>query len=102
MLKKQNEKSNMHFTVWLINSPSVTLTLNANTTPFTKKNSELLIVFMAGYGKYVLENPGAIDEMKANLAGIRSAMKVYNLGGVKKDKKMLALIELEKAGTLEK
>ena len=58
---------------------------------------------MGGWTKYCLENNYSKDNLKGNLAGIRSAIKVYKLGvGLKKDKEMQKLIDLEDKGELEK
>lgn len=89
-------------TAWIINSPTVTIEVNSNVLTFTKKNSDLLIYFMAGWTKYVLENNYSKDLVKSNLAGIRMAMNIYQKGiAMKKDKEMEKLIEKESSGTLE-
>jgi hypothetical protein len=87
---------------WLTNTPTITLEINANILIFTKKNSELLMFFMAGWTKYSLENNYSNDVLQGNLAGIRSAINIYNEGGLKKDKKMQKLVELDEKGELEK
>jgi hypothetical protein len=90
-------------TAWIVNSPTVTIEVNSNVLTFTKKNSELLIIFMGGWTKYVLENSYSKDDYQGNLAGVRSAVKVYKMGnGLKKDKAMDKLIAMEENGELEK
>lgn len=86
---------------WLTNSPTVTIEMNANILNFTNKNSELLIFFMAGWAKYSLEHNYSKDVVQGSLAGIRSAIKIYKKGGLKKDKKMQKLVVLNKNGGLE-
>lgn len=89
-------------TAWLTNAPQVTIDLNAKTTPFIKKNPELLMIFMAGWTRYVLQNGYSKDPIQGNVAGIKSAIKVYKAGnGLKKDKEMDKLIKLEESGGLE-
>lgn len=86
---------------WITDSPTVTLEINANVLTFNKKNNELIVFFMAGWIKYSLENEYSKDVLQGNLAGIRCAMKIYEAGGLKKDKNMKRLIKLEKEGKLE-
>jgi hypothetical protein len=90
-------------TGWITNSPTVTLTINANVLTFSKKNSQLIMFFMAGWTKYALENNYSNDVEKGSIAGVRSAIKVYKKGvGLKKDKAMDQLVQLEEKGELEK
>ncbi len=86
---------------WLSKSPTVTVSVYDKATPFLKKNPELLFMFMAGYAKYALANDYAKDAVKGSTEGIRSSIKLYQLGGMKKDKYMKKLIELEANGKLE-
>jgi len=87
---------------WLTNSPTVTIEVNSKILTFTKKNSDLLIFFMAGWTKFCLENSYSKDLIKGNLAGVRSAINIYKKGiGLKKDKEMQKLVELEDKGELE-
>ncbi len=87
---------------WLTNAPEVTVEMDAKTTTFIKKNPELIMVFMGGWTRYVLQNRYSKDKVQGNLAGIKSAIKVYKLGnGLKKDKEMEKLIKLDEAGGLE-
>lgn len=103
-LNQQEDKRKMQnalLTAWIINSPTVTIEVNSNILTFTKKNSELLIIFMGGWTKYVLENSYSKDNYAGNLAGVKSAIKVYKMGnGIKKDKAMDKLITLEENGEL--
>ena len=90
------------FLAWLTNSPEVTININAKTVTFTKKNPELMMMFMAGWARYALQNGYSKDMVRCNLAGIKSAIKVYKLGnGMKKDKEMERLIKLDEDGGLE-
>jgi hypothetical protein len=86
---------------WLTNSPTVTLEINANVLTFTKKNSELLILFMAGWTRYCLTNNYSKDITQGCLAGIKSAIKVFKSGDLKKDKEMQKLVDLDEKGELE-
>ena len=94
---------NSNLIVWITNSPTVTIELNSKVVTFTKKNSELLITFMGGWIKYALQNSYSQDAVKCNLAGIRSAIKVYQMGnGLKRDKQIEKVIELDSKNELEK
>ena len=86
---------------WITNSPTVTLELNADILDFTKKNSDLLIVFMAGWTRYSLQNNYSKDNVLGSTAGLKSAIKVYKTGLLKKDKEMQKLVDLDEKGELE-
>lgn len=102
-----NENEEMHkfqyglLIEWMTNSPTVTLSLQPYVMEYTKKNSELLIIFMSGWTRYSLQNEYATDALQCNLAGLQSMIKVYKTGKLKKDKKMDELVELEAKGKLE-
>lgn len=86
---------------WISGSPTVTLTLQEYVMDYTKKNSDLLIIFMGGWTKYALQNEYTTDVLQCNLAGVMSMIKVYKTGKLKKDKKMDELVKLETDGKLE-
>ena len=90
------------FLAWLTNSPTVTIELNEKVTPFLKKNPDLLFAFMGGWTKYTLQNAYSKDATKCNLAGIKSAIKLYRMGNkIKKDKEMEKLIDMDGKSELE-
>jgi biopolymer transport protein ExbD len=104
-LNEDKEKHQQLFTLltaWAINSPTVTIEVNANIIKFSDKNSELLIFYMAGWTKYALQNNYSKDVLQGNLAGLRSAIKVFKTGALKKDKFMQKLVDIEAKGELEK
>jgi len=88
---------------WITNSPTVTVELNSNVMPFVKKNSELMLAFMGGFTRYVLQNSYSKDAVKSSVAGIKSVIKVYqsNSKSLKKDKQMDKIIELDANNKLE-
>jgi len=87
---------------WLTNAPQVSVTIDAKMMPFVTKGTEVLMVmFMGGWTKYCLQNNYSKDRVQCNLAGIRSAIKVYKKGGLKKNKDMQKLITLDDKGELE-
>src|SRR5438876_12376245 len=46
---------NATFIGWVTNSPTVTVEVNSKITPMSKKNPDLLIIFMGGWVKYSLQ-----------------------------------------------
>jgi hypothetical protein len=103
-IDEQEDKHKMQYALligWLTNSPTVTITMHEFVMDYTKKNSELLVIFMGGWTKYSLQNEYSADAVQCNLAGLRSMIKVYKTGKLKKDKKMQELVDLEEAGGLE-
>ena len=86
---------------WLTNSPTVTLEINADILTFTKKNPELIVIFMGGWTRYSLLNDYSSDTVNGSIAGIKSAIKVYKTGFLKKDKEMEKLIQKDENNELE-
>ena len=98
----RRKKLNANFLAWLTNSPTVSIDLNEKTTPFTKKNPELLFIFMGGWTKYSLQNGYSKDALKCNMAGIKSSIKVYQMGnGLLKDGEMDKIIAMDSNNELE-
>ncbi len=90
---------------WLTGCPYVTIEIDGKILKkFTKKNPELLMIFMGGWAKYSIEHPDDKDLVNGNMAGIKSVIKVYkqNKGkGLKEDKKIEKIIKLENKGELK-
>lgn len=99
--KEKRVQVNMFFTVWLTGSPTVTIEINSWVMKLTDKNPDLLVVFLSGYARYVLENQYSNDAAKANEAGVKSMINNYQLGGdVKKNKTLQKAVDADKAGNL--
>ena len=83
---------------WATGTPTVTIGIQSFQLDLTKKNADLLIIFMGGWIKHAIENPDKKDNVEeSNLAGITSIIKVYtaNKGdGIKKDKRIEKLIKM--------
>ena len=61
-----------------------------------------MIVYMGGFARYVLENKYSTDSLQANVAGVKSVIACYNLGGdLKKNKDLAKVIDVDKEGKLE-
>ena len=90
------------FMAWLTSSPQVTINVEANTTRIAQRNPEMLIIFMGGWTRYVLQNGYSRDRVQGIVAGLRSAIKAYKMGnGFRKDREMEKLIKLEEGNGLE-
>ena len=87
---------------WMTGTPPVTMNLQSYVAKLTENNPQLLMMFMAGYTRWCLENNYSRDEIKANTAGVKSMINLLNLGGeVRKNKTLQRAIEADKAGKLE-
>ncbi len=102
---KDRIKANSIFMRWITGSPSVTVSLDTYLMNYTKKNGDFLLLFMAGWSKYVLENPDKKeDNIGGSLAGVNYFLDFYEKGkdfGVKKDRKVAKLLKKREAGKLE-
>ncbi|MEJ8818853.1 hypothetical protein [Lacibacter sp. H407] len=98
---KRKEVSAFIFS-WISGSPSVNVELNEVILDFDKKNSGMMLLFMAGCARYVLENNYSKDIRAKQRAGLRDMVHVYKAGkGIKKDKKMDKLVKSDEEGTLD-
>lgn len=99
------QKANAHFVKWISGSASVTIELYPYALDYNKKNTDFMILFMAGWSKYVLENPKKKkDKIEGSLAGINFFLDFYEKGkdfGVKKDRKVAKLLKKRAAGKLK-
>ena len=102
---KDRIKANAIFMRWITGSPSVTVGLDTYLMSYTKKNGDFLLLYMAGWSKYVLENPDKKeDNFGGSLAGVNYFLDFYEKGkdfGVKKDRKVAKLLKKREAGKLE-
>ena len=102
---KQKEKTievNAYVMQWLTKSPTVSLEIDSDfIVKLFEDNTQLMMVFMAGYTRYSLENNYSKDKLKGYAAGIKSAINCYLLGGdTKKNKLLSKAIEADKEGKL--
>ncbi|HSN60794.1 MAG TPA: hypothetical protein VLR49_07655 [Ferruginibacter sp.] len=87
---------------WVNGSPTVSVELNSNIIDFEKKNTGMMVLFMAGCAQYVLENNYSKDMRAKHTAALKTMMQVYKAGkGIKKDKKMEKLIKADEAGAMD-
>ena len=103
-INEQRDKrdfQNAALLTWITNSPTVTVEVNADILTFIKKNPDLLVIFMGGWTRYSLQNNYSKDVVEGTIAGLKSAIKVYKTGLLKKDKAMQAYVDLDDKGELE-
>ncbi len=87
---------------WVTNSPKVTIEIGSMVVNSFDKNANLMFVFIAGYTRYCLENNYSTDKLKANVAGMKSVIDCYKLGGqVIATDPINAIINADKDGKLE-
>lgn len=86
---------------WLSGSPEVSVEVQEYVNTFSEKNPQLVLVFLGGWARYQLQNPGEPDKVKFHTAGMESVLRVYELGGVQKDKKVEKLLRYRDKGKLD-
>ncbi|MCU0393670.1 MAG: tetratricopeptide repeat protein [Thermoflexibacter sp.] len=87
---------------WITGSPSVSIELREDLVGFMKTNPELLLTYMGGYTKFMLENKGSNDVLQATMVAVQSVIKVYKKGiGIKKDKSIENFIKMDEKGELK-
>ncbi|HMK25272.1 MAG TPA: hypothetical protein VK483_04515 [Chitinophagaceae bacterium] len=87
---------------WINGSPTVNVEINTNIMDFEKKNSGMLVLYMAASAKYVLENNYSKDMRAKHRAALRDMISVYKSGkGIQKDKKMEKLAKSDEDGKLD-
>lgn len=87
---------------WITGTPTFSVALQSFQVGLTEKNPDLLLSFLGGWAKFAINNPKEKDNVvEANLAGIKSILKVYNFNkenSIKKDKKIEKLLKLDRVG----
>ena len=100
---EKRKKVNGFLLKWVTGSPDVSISIKSNVITFSERNPELLAIYMGAWTKYAIESGDYKDSIKANLAAIKSVLKVYKANkSMTKDKEVEKLIGLEKKGELEK
>ena len=87
---------------WVNGSPTVNVEINPTIMDFEKKNNGMLMLYMAGSAKYVLEHDYSKDRRAKQKYALQMMMDVYKMDkGIKKDKKMDKLIKQTEEGKLD-
>lgn len=102
--EEQTKRENVYKFImkWLQGSPKVSIELYGDIATFME-SPDCLMVYMANWGAYCVENNDYEDKLKGNVAGIENVISFYNrnkgllgkLKGVEKYKR------LQKKGKLE-
>jgi hypothetical protein len=87
---------------WLSGTKDVTVSINSEITRYTDKNPQLLVLFMAGWCRYALQNNYSKDQLHGCYEGMKSMIVVYKKRvGIKKDRLMENLVKVFEHGDLE-
>jgi hypothetical protein len=87
---------------WVTGSPTVSISIDKYVMDLTENNPHLLVVFLAGYSSYVLENNYTKDKVKSYTAAVQAVINCYQLGGdLKRSKPIEKAIEKSKNNKLE-
>jgi hypothetical protein len=98
----KRKEANAFFVAWITGSPTVSISVGAPLTKLANKNPELLITFMGGYTKYVLQHKDAPDVHAANVAGLKALIAKYQSEkNHKKDSAVEKLIKTDQDGKLD-
>jgi hypothetical protein len=83
-------------------TPLFDIDINEPITKLGDKNPEMLIIYMAGYTKYALENPAETNKQKIRIAAVKAVLAKYQSDkSCKKDKGLDNLIKMDQQGTLD-
>lgn len=99
---RQRAKTSAWMLEWMIGTPTVSLELKGDVVNIGKKNSEFLLIYMAGSAQYMIEN-NSKDQAAASLAGVNTVIEMYlaNKPEIGKDKMVEKLIKLKEREKLE-
>ncbi len=99
-------QANAFIVEYLTNSPDVSVILDGTALKVADKNPDLLIIYMGSYARMAFESEkGKQDQTQCVAAALRSIIKFYKANiekGLKKDKKVVKLIEADEKGELDK
>jgi hypothetical protein len=102
-LNEESEKRqliNQFLFQWLSGSPSISINILPYVMELSKENPDLLMVFMGGWARHQIQFEEH-NNLKLNMLGINSIIKLYKLGGINKDKNLEKLIKIIEKGNLE-
>lgn len=87
---------------WMNGSPDVSISIAPEIVTFAKPNSQLLLIFMAGWTKYALSSRKFEDAYNGNLNGLESVISYYrkNKDYLQKDEHVEELIKLQQKNRL--
>jgi hypothetical protein len=95
------KKANAFFLRWLTGTARVTIKVQGYVMELAEENKDLLMVYLGGWARFVLQNPDNKAEMDCHIAGIQSVLKAYqHCAGIEQDDNLDDLLALEKEGKL--
>ncbi|MES2288015.1 MAG: hypothetical protein V4547_20175 [Bacteroidota bacterium] len=104
-LNKETEKrkeTNAFVLKWITGSPTISISLTEQLQKIYGKNAELLLIYMASYASFFLENKSTATAFTATKAGLISIMNVYKKRiEISSNKEMDKLIKLNEEGKLD-
>lgn len=88
---------------WINGSPTVYIMIQQEFVNYIEKQPALLMVFMAGWTKFSLENKVIHDNVRGNLAGLDAVITFYqnNKKNLGEDKEVEKFIKMKNKGQLE-
>jgi len=101
--EQKRTEANSFLIQWLTGTKTVNINLNADiTTKYFDKNTQFIVIFMAGWARYSLENNYSTDQQKGYYEGFKSVINVYKKGiGIKRNTDLDKLIKIYDKGELE-
>ena len=89
---------------WMTGSPDVSLELNGDILTFMGECPDCLMIFMAGWTKYAIQNDSKVSNVDGSIQGIKDVIALYkkNKATIGKNKAIEKYIKLEEKGKLEK
>lgn len=100
---KKRKEVNSFFILWLTVTSKVSVVYNTDIVNFTESKPEFMMIFMAGWTKYVIETKDNTNKLMGNIKGIEAVIDFYNKNKeeIGKDKTVENLIKLKKDDKLE-
>ncbi|MEO6977859.1 MAG: hypothetical protein ABI113_05745 [Mucilaginibacter sp.] len=71
--------ANRFLVAWISGSPDITISITHALADISDKNPSLLMIYMGGYTKYVLQHKDDKNTLNAKVAGLRQVVAKYNL-----------------------
>lgn len=88
---------------WMVACPQVKIQLDSRIANFIPGSNDYLMVFLAGWSKYSLENDDTEDLVQGNLAGLNAVIDYYtkNKSILGKSKNIEKYIKMKQKGELQ-
>ena len=96
-VKQETEKrkdASRFLLTWLTGSPDITMEIQPYVGDITRNNPELIGAYMGGWARYAIQHKSDYDKIQAHLEAVKSALKLYKLGGMAKSKLLDKLVAM--------